>query len=193
MDLTFGTPSIGKARRINRLFSPVTHKTVIVPLDDGLINGPAQGLEKFEPKIEKIIQNPPDAIIGFSGLFRNYAKLLLGVPGILNLTASTIRSKHTQKVLIGTINQALMMGLDAVAVHVNIGSKFEPEMLRILGNIALECDTLGMPLLAIMYPRSECNGVDENYEDLKHNNIQQYTELVAHAARVGSQLRSRYN
>jgi len=181
-------PNLGKFRRMQRLFSAVSGKIVLVPLDDSLIDGPTQGLEILSSKVELIVQNPPDAIMGFAGLFRNFSNLLSHIPAILNLTASTIRSQHTRKKLIGTVKQALTLGMDAVAVHVNLTSRFEPEMLSTLGAVADECYFFGMPLLGIMYPRSEKEHGDENYDDLKQTDRGKYTELVAHAARVGIEL-----
>lgn len=178
----------GKRRRLGRLFSERSGKSLIVPMDDSLIFGPSAGLEMIGPKLKKILQDPPDAILAFPGLFRSHANLIAGVGGIVNITASTTRSVHTRKSLVGSVHQAVQLGLDAVAVHVNVGSKFESEMLSILGAVARDCESFGMPLLAIMYPRTEATGGDDNYEDLKNSDQRRYAELVAHAARVGVDL-----
>lgn len=180
--------AVGKAKRLGRLISPDSGKCVIVPLDDSLLSGPALGLERLEPKIRDIVSEHPDAILGFPGLFRNYAQEFAGIPSILNVTASTIRSCHTRKTLVSSIDVALRLGADAVAVHVNIGSTYETEMLHTLGVVAEQCDVAGMPLMAIMYPRSEVADGDENFLDLKENAPEQYTELVSHAARIGMEL-----
>lgn len=178
----------GKIRRLKRLFSPLSGRTVIVPVDDSLIFGPAAGLEQVDSKIQKILLDPPDAILAFPGLFRSCVGVLSKIAGIVNLTASTNRSQHTRKVQVGTVHQAVQLGLDAVAVHVNISSKYESEMLKTLGSVSQECETYGMPLLAIMYPRSEADGGDNNYEELKETDRKRYAELVAHSARVGVDL-----
>ena len=120
---TLSSAQAGKVRRLRRLFSPLSHRTVIVPVDDSLIFGPAGGLEQLESKIEKILADPPDAVLAFPGLFRSRVELLSRVGGILNLTASTIRSEHTHKVQVGTVHQAAQLGLDAIAVHVNVRSE----------------------------------------------------------------------
>jgi fructose-bisphosphate aldolase/2-amino-3,7-dideoxy-D-threo-hept-6-ulosonate synthase len=49
-------------------------------------------------------------------------------------------------------------------------------MLATLGSVAWECDSLGMPLLAMMYPRGP---------NIKNPHD---AELVAHAARLGAEL-----
>jgi len=61
-------------------------------------------------------------------------------------------------------------------------------MLRAMGEVVRECEASGMPLLAIMYPRSESSAGDNNYDDLKRDDPKQYSQLVAHAARVAADL-----
>ncbi|MCX9075758.1 MAG: 2-amino-3,7-dideoxy-D-threo-hept-6-ulosonate synthase, partial [Candidatus Methanoperedens sp.] len=75
-----------------------------------------------------------------------------------------------------TVEEAIKMGADAVSVHINIGSLTEAEQLKKLGCVAEQCDTWGMPLIAMMYPRGK---------DIKNQND---AELVAHVARVGAEL-----
>jgi fructose-bisphosphate aldolase/2-amino-3,7-dideoxy-D-threo-hept-6-ulosonate synthase len=178
----------GKVRRLRRLLSPVSNRTVIVPVDDSLIFGPAGGLEQMDSKIERILADPPEAILAFPGLFRSRVDMLSRVGGIVNLTASTTRSAHTRKVQVGTVYQAAQLGLDAVAVHVNLTSSYEFELLKILGIVSQECESYGMPLLAIMYPRAEGVGGDNNYDELQRTDRKSYAQLVAHSARVGADL-----
>lgn len=180
---------IGRTKRLKKIFSHESGKIVIVPLDDSLLAGATNGLEILEPKVKNIITAEPNAIIGFQGLFKNYSNIIGNTPCILNITASTTMSKHTKKVLVGSVELAMMLGVEAVAVHVNISSKYESEMLKLFGDVSLQCHRLGMPLMGIMYPRNENeNGNDNNYYDLKKSNRKKYAELVAHAARIGVEL-----
>jgi DhnA family fructose-bisphosphate aldolase class Ia len=166
----------------------VADRILIVPIDDCLIFGPRAGLENVQCKLQKILLDPPDALLAFAGVFRNDVSLLGNVAGIVNLTASTNRSNHNQKVQVTEVHQAVQLGLDAVAVHVNISSRYESEMLKILGTVSRECESYGMPLLAIMYPRSESDSGDNNIDELKESDRRQYAELVAHSARVAVDL-----
>jgi DhnA family fructose-bisphosphate aldolase class Ia len=176
--------AIGKRRRLSHLFRE-DGKILMVPLDDSLLAGPTLGLEHIKEKLAFIMGSPPDAIVGFKGLFLNHADVLRPIPLILNVTASTTRSQHTRKVQISTVEDAVRLDCAAVAVHVNITSKFEHEMLSILGSIARQCESLGVPLLAHMYVRSEGPSGDENHETLKQQNRRKYAEMIAHAGRVG--------
>lgn len=176
----------GKFIRLSRIFN--NGRTVIVPIDDSLISGPENGLFRIDRTIQHIIKGKPDGIICYKGLLKDNFKSLEGTSIILNITASTNRSSHTRKVLIGSVEESLALGADAVAVHVNISSKYEFEMLRILGEVSRECELLGMPLMAIIYPRTEINSKDDNYYDLKNENIHEYTSLVKHSVRIACDL-----
>jgi DhnA family fructose-bisphosphate aldolase class Ia len=181
--------SNGKKIRLSRIFDQKSHKTVIIPLDDILLSGPEGGLYKVENKIEQITAGDADAITAFYGLFLRHFDLLKETSGILNITASTTRSTHTRKVLVGTVEQAVKLGMDAVAVHVNISSQYESEMLKILADVSQDCERFGMPLLAHMYPRTEgSNGKDNNYYELRDKDQEQYAQLVRHAVRVAVDL-----
>jgi fructose-bisphosphate aldolase/2-amino-3,7-dideoxy-D-threo-hept-6-ulosonate synthase len=78
--------------------------------------------------------------------------------------------------IVTSVEKALKLGADAVSVHVNVGSKKEPEMLVQLGTISETCDEWGMPLIAMMYPRG---GNITNEHDV---------EVVKLAARAGAEL-----
>ena len=180
--------SIGKTKRLNRLFDAGSRKCLIVPLDDSLISGPQCGLESISSKLPDIIAGQPNAILGFLGLAKNYRDHLANIPFILNLTASSIRSTPTKKTLVGKVESAIKVGADSVAVHVNVSSKFECDMLKNLGQISEVCDDLGMPLMAIMYPRTENSKGDGDYERLKEDNNEEFTTLVSHSVRIGVEL-----
>jgi DhnA family fructose-bisphosphate aldolase class Ia len=180
--------NIGKVIRMSRMFDSRTNKIVITPLDDALLAGPEGGLRHVKIKIEQIVSGRANAIMGFRGLFEKHYKDIGRVCGILNLTASTTRNKHTRKVLVSTVEDAVRLGLDGVGVHVNISSEYESEMLKILGEVSRECERLGMPLMGIMYPRSERDGADYNYNDWLESQPDKYAEIVRHAVRVGVEL-----
>lgn len=178
--------SLGKKRRMARL-AP-NGKMVIVPIDDSLIFGPKNGLLDIESTIEQIVKSEPNALLGFQRGLELVSDKNILMPFIFNLTASTVLSQHTKKSTIASVEFALKNGADCVACHVNFSSLYENEMIHNFAMISQECDKLGMPLLAIAYPRGEKDGQDYNYEDLKNENVDAYADLVAHAVRVSAEL-----
>jgi DhnA family fructose-bisphosphate aldolase class Ia len=179
---------VGKARRMGRLFRSSSGKMLLVPFDDSLLAGPETGLRDIGRTLKDVIRSGADAIMCFPGLLKTYTLEMQDVAVIVNLTASTRRGVHTQKILFSSVEQAVRFGADCVGVHVNISSRYEPEMLAILGRVSADCEKLGMPLLGLMYPRGESGGVDYNYEDLKLKEPEKYTELVRHCVRIGAEM-----
>lgn len=178
--------SLGKERRLSNLFTD--GKTLVVPIDDSLIFGPKEGLFDLKTTVQNILSAGPNALLGFKRDMEYIVESGFRTPFIYNLTASTVLNNHTQKQVIADVENALTMGADCVAAHINISSQYEGEMLHNFAMISNECDRLGMPLLAIAYPRKEVNGKDYNYEDLKASDPLKYTELVAHCTRIVCEL-----
>ena len=176
---------IGKKKRLFRLLG-VEGKWVIVPLDDNLISQECTGLYDLQSKIDDISQSHPNGVLcyyGTASLIRN-----LDLPIILNLTASTVQSHHDRKVVISNVEKAVAMDACAVAVHINICSDYESEMLENLGKISDECYRVGMPLMVLAYPRKNDGMNDYNFEDIKLRNPYKYAELVAHCVRIAFEL-----
>lgn len=178
---------LGKQRRLNRLFT--NDKTLVVPVDDSLIFGPKEGLFDLDRTLQEILSTHPNAILGFKRDLELVNEHSINTSFIYNLTASTVLNAHTKKVVIASVADALSAGADCVAAHINFSSQFENEMLHNFALIANECDRLGLPLLAIAYPRKENDdGTDYNYEDLKEKDHEAFAEIVAHCTRVVCEL-----
>jgi DhnA family fructose-bisphosphate aldolase class Ia len=176
--------------RLRRAFGE-RGSAIIVPLDDSLISGPKAGLEDMATLARQIASSPACAVLGFSGQFARYGDLMsrADLAWIVNLTASTIGSRHTRKVRVGSVEHAVRVGGDAVAVHINMTSQHESEMLGAAGEIFEEAQRLGVPSLAIVYPRSEKpSGGDENYDDMRECEPAIYEELLKRCVRMGFDL-----
>ena len=59
---------VGKQIRYNRIVSPETGKTVIVPLDHGIILGPVAGIEDPAETVRKVVAGGASAVIFNTGL-----------------------------------------------------------------------------------------------------------------------------
>ena len=115
--------------------------------------------------------------------------VLEGTPTILNLTQSTRFVQHTRKVWAADVEEAVELGATGVVVHVNIGSRWTPEMLERLAKVAKQARANEMPLMALMYPRGErADGSDENFLDERDNDRDAYTKRVRHCVRIAVEL-----
>ena len=119
----------GKQRRLARLFRHSDGRAVILPIDDGLISGPRGRLSDLHKFFNLIESSPPDAMLLFAGVLNRYSSFLHTVAAIVNLTASTVSTNHTRKTLCTDVEAAIAAGADILAVHVNVTSRHEPDML----------------------------------------------------------------
>jgi fructose-bisphosphate aldolase/2-amino-3,7-dideoxy-D-threo-hept-6-ulosonate synthase len=168
----------GKDIRLERIMNRNTKKTIIVPMDHGVSNGPIAGLIDMAEAVNLVAEGGANAVIGHLGLaLYGHRQGGRDVGLILHLSASTsIGPDPNEKVLVNSVTNALKMGADAVSIHVNIGADSEARMLQDLGNVAVECMEWGMPLLAMMYPRGK---------KITHENDVDQVKL---AARVAAEL-----
>ena len=169
---------IGKAIRLERIINRETKKTIIVPMDHGVTIGPVPGLVNMPDMVNKVAEGGASAVLGHIGLplygHRRYGQ---DIGLILHLMGSSKLSPNpNNKVLVMTVEEALIIGADAVSVHINIGDENDAEMMRVLGHVSRRCMRWGMPLVAMMYPRGK--KVESEHD----------VDAVKLAARIGAEL-----
>ncbi len=169
---------IGKSMRMRRIMDMATGKTVIVPMDHGVSIGPVAGIDKIKDTIRKVGMGGATCIVVHKGIAAQLDKDTIGSLGlVIHFSASTSlwREPH-RKALVGSVYDAIRLGADAVSLHINLGGEHENEMLEQLGEISSQCSELGMPLLAMIYPRGE--NVKNQFD----------VDAVKHCARIGAEL-----
>jgi 2-amino-4,5-dihydroxy-6-oxo-7-(phosphooxy)heptanoate synthase len=130
-------------------------RSLIVPLDHSVSDGPVATVRNLRALTADIVENGADAIVLHKGRVQAVApEVFRNAALIVHLSASTSQAPDVNgKVLVGSVEDALRMGADAVSVHVNIGSDTEARQLEDLGAVASACDSWDLPLLAMVYPR----------------------------------------
>jgi fructose-bisphosphate aldolase / 2-amino-3,7-dideoxy-D-threo-hept-6-ulosonate synthase len=163
----------GRDIRLSRILNG--GKMLCIPMDHGITTGPIKGLEDIHGMIYQCASAGLTCVLVNKGIIKTMPRSPdIGL--IVHFSASTsIGPAPNRKMLIGSVEEAIRLGADAVSVHINIGSKEEPEMLQTLGIISDKCDEWSLPLVAMMYPRGE--NIKNPYD----------AEIVAHAARVGAE------
>jgi fructose-bisphosphate aldolase/2-amino-3,7-dideoxy-D-threo-hept-6-ulosonate synthase len=135
-----------------------------------------QGLIDIQSTIQKVIKGGATAILLHKGLFR----ILKDPPNcgmILHLSASTSLSDTPNwKVIVGSIEESVRLGVDAISIHINLGSEHEAQMLENFGSISDACDRFQIPLICMIYPRGK--NIKDPYDPI----------IVTHAARVAMEL-----
>ena len=163
----------GRDIRLSRILK--NDRMLCIPMDHGISNGPIPGLENIHSVIYQCEKAGLTCVLVNKGIIKTLPRAIdIGL--IVHLSGSTsIGPAPNRKVLMGTVEEALRLGADAVSVHINIGAKEEPEMLYNLGMISDKCDEWNIPLIAMMYPRGET--IKNQYDP----------EIVAHTARIGAE------
>jgi len=165
-------------RRMKRIFAP-DGRALIVAMDHGLMDGPCKGLENPGKTIEKIVLGGANAILTSYGLARRYAAELAGIGLIMRADggSTSLGKAGGPAKLFFSIEEALRLGADALAVSAFPGAENEADTLQNLAEIAGEAHGWGLAVLGEMVP----GGFDSPPE-------KRTSQTVALAARVGSEL-----
>ncbi len=164
----------GKTRRLRRIIRDDS-RTFIIAMDHGVSIGPVRGLENMQKMVRLVADGGADAVLLHKGIAKHVDTDDTGL--IIHVSASTkLGSKPNLKVGVCTVGEAIRLGADAVSAHINIGAEEEDKMLEFLGDLSEQCDSFGMPLLAMMYPRGPKIKSEHDFE------------VVSHAARIGAEL-----
>jgi predicted phospho-2-dehydro-3-deoxyheptonate aldolase len=142
-------------------------------MDHG-ITKPEKGIENVDLIMEQV-EDYVDAFILHKGAIKHSRHVQRSEKAlIVHLSASTsLSSDPNDKRIVTSVRKAVELGGDAVSIHINVGSKTEVRQIEEGGRIAEICDSYGMPLLAMMYPRGSVNVS---------------VETVKHAVRIGYEL-----
>jgi|SRR5271157_6483 len=169
--------NVGKSIRMEKIFDRRTKKTVMVPMDHGITLGPVKGLVNVKDIMRCAMEGGANALIMHKGIVKDcYVNCPKTSGLIIHLSASTSLSVDPDyKVMLTTPDEAIRLGADAVSIHVNVGSEHEHQMLLDAGFVSRECEALGLPMLAMMYPRGK--NIHNQYDP----------DLIAHACRVGAE------
>jgi len=177
MRIVSSSVAAGKHRRMRRLLRE-DGRTVIVALDHASFMG-ASGPAYGEP-LRAIAQAQPDAVLATWNLARTHAELFARSGLILRLDGGTTElgghadADHGD--LLYTVDQALTLGADAVAVMGFPGTPDEHRSLQRLARLCAACEPLGMPVMAEMIPGGWARTVPWT------------AETIAHAVRIGAEL-----
>lgn len=169
---------LGKEIRLKRLLNCKSQRIFVVAFDQGINRGPIAGIENIGSKIKEVVDAGVDAITINKGIA---ARLFLPHAGkvALIMKASAFTPFHKSfDVTFADVEEAVRLGADAISVGVMLGDERQPEMLRDLGRISKEATSVGMPLVAHIYPGGNLIPDEERYK----------VEHISYCARLGAEL-----
>jgi len=139
----------GKALRLRRLTS--RGRTVIIALDHGVHAGPLPGLESPADIVKMCAQCGADGVLLTPGILEQVVDDLEGLSVVLRLDGGiTTAGPGGPTRLFISVERALAMGVDAVAVSATVGAPYEVHELEKLGKTAAEGRQWGLPVIAEM-------------------------------------------
>ena len=166
---------IGKDRRLRRLFRGKDGRCLLVPLDHGPWLGPVKGIEQPRSVVQKVLAGGANALLVSPGVARAVEPIMGSEVGIvLRVSISLgLAPEAKQETPVATVETALRLDADAVAVSIFFGRGQEIVTMRFLGELTERCNRFGMPVLAEMMPT-----MDDAYDP----------KAIAHAARIGFEM-----
>ncbi len=166
---------IGRLRRLNRLFTGEQKRCLLSPLDHGGWLGPVKGIDHPQAIVKAVLRGGANALLISPGFYKAVAPIVPPSVGIVlrvSLTAG-LSADGTQETPISSLETALRMDADAIAVSVFFGRAGDVEIYRWLAELIDASQAYDMPVVAEMMPPG-----DRFYEP----------EAIAHAARIGMEI-----
>lgn len=168
-----------KTRRLNRIFQK-DGRALIVAFDHGMLDGPAPGMEQPGKTLEKIVAGGADAILTSYGTASRFAKEIAPLGLILRLDGGgTSLGEMGPGSQFYSLEDAVRLSADAVAVSAFPGAPNEEESLATLARVIGEAHRWNMPVMGEMVP-----GGFDSPDNMRT------AESIAIAARVGAELGS---
>jgi class I fructose-bisphosphate aldolase len=141
----------GKLIRLKRLIEPDANACLICALDHGMTSPKfLSGLYDTSARVQEAIAGGANVLMLGRGLANRTAQYFKPTTSLaLMLTASAAGRPGGPVVTpIGSVEEALCIGADAVVVYVALAGEDERDMIMYLSQVSETCDRLGMPLIA---------------------------------------------
>jgi fructose-bisphosphate aldolase/2-amino-3,7-dideoxy-D-threo-hept-6-ulosonate synthase len=166
---------VGKTRRLNRIFVGEQKRCLLSPLDHGGWLGPVKGIDNPQRIVAAVLKGGANALLISPGFYKAVAPIVPPSTAIvlrLSLTAG-LSQQGTQETPIASLETALRMDADAIAVSVFFGRAGDVDIYRWLASLVDASQRYDMPVVAEMMPPG-----DEFFDP----------KAVAHAARIGMEI-----
>ncbi len=148
----------GKEIRLSRLFNPDTGRSVVIPVDHGLIMGNVKGLSDPIETLKKLLEIGIDATLMSPGIGKFSSHLFEGknapariltvdFPMISNIPGGF--EDVLAHELISSVEYAVRWAYDVVKVLFPWGSSSDVQIgtIKVVSSLAEKCDIWGMPLM----------------------------------------------
>jgi len=141
----------GKKIRMNRLIQAETNTCLVCAIDHGMTSPVfLDGLYDTPARVSEVVAGGANVLMLGRGVAKDSAHLFRRDTSLaLMLTASAAgRPEGAQITPIGSVEEGLRAGADAVVMYVALAGDNESEAIQALSDIGEECELQGMPFIA---------------------------------------------
>ncbi len=144
------TTNVGKAMRLKRVIDP-SGVSIICALDHGMTSPTfLEPLADIASRAAETVLGGANVIMMSKGMIRVAEPAFSPTTSLALLLSASGNpdGDRPQIVQIAEVEEALVLGADAVVLFTALGGETEPGMIEILANVGRECAALGMPFIA---------------------------------------------
>lgn len=144
------TTVVGKAMRLKRVIDPAG-VSIICALDHGMTSPTfLEPLADIETRAAETVAGGANVIMMSKGMIRVAEPAFSPTTSLALLLSASGNpdGDRPQIVQIAEVEEALVLGADAVVLFTALGGDTEPGMIEILASVGRECAALGMPFIA---------------------------------------------
>ena len=139
----------GIKNRMSRIFNPKSGRTVMLAFDHGYFQGPTKGLERIDLNILPLAEHA-DVLMCTRGILRAVIPPTVTKPIVMRASAgNSILSELSNETIGVDIDDAVRMGVAAMAAQVYIGAEFEHKSITNVIKLIDSGMKVGIPTLAV--------------------------------------------
>lgn len=153
----------GMQNRLARL-TKSDGRCYFLPIDHGYFQGPTRKLEKPAETIKPLIPYA-DGLFVTRGVLRSCVDPKNSPPIILRVSGGTsiIGKDLSHEAITTSVEDALRLNVAAVGMSIFVGSDYEHDSLVNLGELVDECESYGIPVMAVTAVGKELEKRDARY------------------------------
>lgn len=168
---------LGKEIRLSRLLNRKSGRMLAITVDHPITRGIMPGLIDIRTTMKNVVAGGPDAITMHKGIAEKvFAPYAGRAAVIMKATAYSVHYHPTYDTPVADVDEAVRLGADAISVGCIVGGPDQAQQLTFLGQISKHASSVGMPLVAHIYPKG---ALIKDQHDAK---------AMAYAVRAGAEL-----
>ncbi|MBL8130626.1 MAG: aldolase [Anaerolineae bacterium] len=158
---------LGKQIRMQRLFAHPSHNLCSIAIDHfiGYNVGLPPGLRHTGKTLDAIMSAQPDAVTMHKGIASSLWGRYAGQAALIVQT-SAVRADDSAMVELVTVEEAIRLGADALAVAAFLRGSAEAHYIKVVADFVREGAKWELPIICHVYPRDAQNNVVYHPEDI---------------------------